>query len=273
MYQTTFRIPQMDCAAEEQLVRMSLAAHDAIQHLAFNLGERTLIVTHTGEPAPITRSLEDLQLGAELVDQQAATDVSVPEDTASQRRLLMIVLLINASLFVVEVVMGLIANSMGLVADSLDMLADALVYGLSLYAVGRAVTTKRRVARTSGYFQFGLAFFGLAEVIRRVVWPTEEPAFGFMIGISILALVGNVVSLLIIQRNQDQEAHMQASRIFTANDVVVNLGVISAGLLVWLTNSRLPDLVVGAIIFVVVARGAWRIVRLSRDPAPAASGA
>lgn len=264
MFTTTFRVDHMDCAAEEQLIRIQLEPHTEIRHLAFNLGERTLVVTHTGESTAITHSLESLQLGAELMDQQVATNVPVTEDTAGQRRLLMIVLLINASLFVVEVVIGLIANSMGLIADSLDMLADALVYGLSLYAVGRAVTTKRRVARTSGYFQFGLAFFGLAEVIRRVVWPTDEPIVGFMIGISLLALIGNVVSLLIIQRNQDQEAHMQASRIFTANDVVVNLGVISAALLVWLTNSRLPDLVVGAIIFVVVARGAWRIVRLSR---------
>jgi Co/Zn/Cd efflux system component len=34
---------------------------------------------------------------------------------------------------------------MGLVADSLDMLADAFVYGLSLFAVGAAVSRKKRV--------------------------------------------------------------------------------------------------------------------------------
>ncbi len=266
MFTTTFRVAHMDCAAEEQLVRMQLEPHAEIQHLAFNLAERTLVVTHTGAPTAITQSLDALQLGAQLIDQQATTTVPLTEDTTGQRRLLTIVLLINAGLFVLEVVMGLLARSMGLIADSLDMLADALVYGMSLYAVGRAVTTKRTIARLSGYFQFGLAFFGLAEVLRRVLMPTEEPSFGFMIGISLVALIGNVVSFIILQRNQDQEAHMQASRIFTANDVVVNLGVITAGLLVWLTNSPIPDLVVGALIFVVVARGAWRIVRLSRQP-------
>lgn len=266
MFTTTFRVAHMDCAAEEQMVRMQLEPYAEIQHLAFNLGERTLVVTHTGAPTAITQSLDALQLGAELVDHQAATTVPVAEDTAGQRRLLTMVLVINAALFGLEVVMGVIAHSLGLIADSLDMLADALVYGLSLYAVGRAVTTKRQIARMSGYVQFGLAFFGIAEVLRRVLMPTEEPAFGLMIGISVVALIGNVISLIIIQRNQDQEAHMQASRIFTANDVVVNLGVITAGLLVWLTDSSLPDLVVGAIIFVVVARGAWRIVRLSRQP-------
>lgn len=266
MFTTTFRVEHMDCAAEEQLIRMQLESHTEIRHLAFHLGERTLVVTHMGEPTAITHSLESLQMGAQLVDQQAATTVPLAEDTTGQRRLLLIVLAINAGLFVVEVIAGLIANSMGLVADSLDMLADALVYGLSLYAVGRSVTHKRRVARISGYFQFGLAFFGLGEVIRRLVSTAEEPSFLLMMGISLLALVGNMISLVLIQRNQDQEAHMQASRIFTANDVLVNLGVIIAGVLVWLTTSHVPDLVVGALIFVIVARGAWRIVRLSRQP-------
>jgi len=266
MFTTTFRVAHMDCAAEEQMIRIQLEPHAEIQHLAFNLAERTLVVTHTGAPTAITQSLDALQLDTQLVDQQATTTVPVAEDTTEQRRLLTTVLLINASLFGLEVVMGLIAHSLGLIADSLDMLADALVYGLSLYAVGRAVTTKRQIARMSGYVQFGLAFFGIAEVLRRVLVPTEEPAFGMMIGISVVALIGNVISLIVIQRNQDQEAHMQASRIFTANDVVVNLGVITAGVLVWLTTSQIPDLVVGAIIFMVVARGAWRIVRLSRQP-------
>jgi len=265
MFTTTFRVEHMDCAAEEQLIRMRLEPHPEIRHLVFNLGARTLVVTHTGELTEITHSLESLQLGTRLIDQQATTTVSEEEDTTGQRRLLTIVLLINAGLFVLEVVMGLLARSMGLIADSLDMLADALVYGLSLYAVGRSVTTKQTIAQMSGYFQFGLAFFGLAEVLRRVLMPTAEPSFGLMIGISLIALLGNVISLIILQRNQDQEAHMQASRIFTANDVVVNLGVITAGVLVWLTNSQIPDLVIGAMIFVVVARGAWRIVRLSRQ--------
>ncbi len=266
MFTTTFRVAHMDCAAEEQLIRTQLEPHAEIQHLAFNVAQRTLVVTHTGAATAITQSLDALQLDTQLVDQQATTTVPVAEDTTEQRRLLTIVLLINAGLFVLEVAMGLLARSMGLIADSLDMLADALVYGLSLYAVGRAVTTKRTIARMSGYFQCGLAFFGLAEVLRRVLIPTVEPSFAVMIGISLIALLGNAVALIILQRNQDQEAHMQASRIFTANDVIVNLGVITAGVLVWLTNSQIPDLVIGALIFVVVARGAWRIVRLSRQP-------
>jgi Co/Zn/Cd efflux system component len=150
------------------------------------------------------------------------------------------------------------------VADSLDMLADALVYGLSLFAVGKAVQYKKRVARVSGYFQLFLAVFGLVEVLRRVLGGGEEPGFGLMIGISLLALAGNAASLLVLQRANSEEAHMKASWIFTTNDVLVNLGVIVAGVLVFLTGSRLPDLVVGGIVFCLVAYGAYRILKLAR---------
>ncbi|MDZ7612423.1 MAG: hypothetical protein U5K51_00860 [Flavobacteriaceae bacterium] len=61
---------------------------------------------------------------------------------------------------------------------------------------------------------------------------------------SILALIGNGLCLYLLQKSKSKEAHMQASMIFTSNDVIVNLGVILAGGLVYLTNSKYPDLIV-----------------------------
>ena len=55
---------------------------------------------------------------------------------------------------------------------------------------------------------------------------------------------------------------MKASWIFSTNDVLANLGVIGAGLLVGLTQSRFPDLVIGTIIAAIVMIGALRILRL-----------
>ena len=57
---------------------------------------------------------------------------------------------------------------------------------------------------------------------------------------------------------------MQASMIFTSNDVIVNIGVIVAGILVYFTNSKIPDLVIGVFVFVIVGKGAFRILKLSR---------
>lgn len=259
-----FKVPQMDCAAEEQLVRLQLSNHEGIKGMAFDLTRRTVAVTHTGSSAEIERLLYDLSLGATLVEQREVDELEPAAADARQRKLLIIVLIINASLFAIELIAGFIAGSMGLVADSLDMLADALVYGLSLYAVGKAVQHKKRVARISGYFQLALAIFGLVEVVRRFLGAGDEPSFSLMISISLLALAGNVASLFVLQRASSQEVHMKASWIFTTNDVLVNIGVIIAGVLVFLTGSKLPDLVTGAAVFGLVANGAYRILKLSR---------
>jgi len=153
---------------------------------------------------------------------------------------------------------------MGLVADSLDMLADSIVYALALFAVGGAVSRKKNVAKAAGYFQLALAVLGLVEVIRRFAGHGETPDFQLMMIISVLALTGNTICLYLLQKSKSQEAHMRASMIFTSMDVIVNLGVIVAGVIVYLTASMLPDLIVGTIVFVLVGRGAYRILQLSK---------
>lgn len=65
-----------------------------------------------------------------------------------------------------------------------------------------------------------------------------------------------------ITKSKSKEAHMEASMIFTSNDVIINLGVIVAGVLVFVTESKLPDLIIGLIVFVIVVRGALRILKL-----------
>jgi len=72
------------------------------------------------------------------------------------------------------------------------------------------------------------------------------------------------ISLVIIQRSKGSGVHMKASIIFTANDVIINAGVILAGVLVLLTNSKYTDLIIGSIVFLVVIRGAVRILKLGR---------
>lgn len=268
MKNTTFRIPKMDCSAEEQMVRMKLEDMSYIKRLEFNLPERKLEVYHHGDSEEIARSLQELNLGAEWVGSVAVDAVEVESSQLSrstrERKILWAILLINAGAFVLEMITGLISKSMGLVADSLDMLADAFVYSLSLYAVGRAASRKKQIAGISGYLQMSLAVLGMIEVFRRFLGKEEVPDFGLMIVISVIALIGNAVSLYLIQQAKSKEAHMEASYIFTSNDVIVNLGVILAGTLVFLTASKIPDLIIGAIVFVIVARGAVRILKLAR---------
>lgn len=259
---TEIAMPRMDCPSEERLVRMALDGVEGIVDLRFDLGARTLHVIHRGEPGRVLAKLEPLGLGARVVEsvevEPAAPAAPTSRDEASTLRLL---LGVNAALFVVEIVAGWLAQSTGLIADSLDMLADAFVYGLGLWAVGRSSARKLRAAHASGVLQALLAASVFADVARRwVVGSAPEPPA--MIGISALALAGNVTCLLLLARHRHGGAHMRASWIFSTNDVLANLGVIAAGVLVAATGSRLPDLVIGTILAALVLLGAVRILRL-----------
>jgi len=190
-------------------------------------------------------------------------DCEVEMASREQSRVLWILLSINALMFVAEMTAGILAESMGLIADSLDMLADATVYGIGLYAVGRAAQTKIHAASLSGVFQVLLAVGVAVEVARRLLFGSEPEAL-FMIAVSIVALLANVVCLALIAKHKDGEVHMRASWIFSKNDVIANVGVIVAGVLVHFFASPLPDLVIGALISFVVLRGGLAIVADAR---------
>ena len=238
MTRSEFVVEKMDCAAEERLVRLALEDRPGVLRLAFDLPARRLTVWHEGNPAAIQAALDGLRLGARLErsGEEGGAPEGAPSD-AAEGWTLRVLLAINAAMFVVEVVAGWLADSTGLLADSLDMLADAAVYGLALYAVGRAPALKLRAAHASGGLQLALALGAFAEVARRALAGSapEPPA---MIGVGLLALAANVSCLLLVARHRHAGAHMKASYIFSANDVLANLGVMAAGGLVALTGSR-----------------------------------
>ena len=181
-----------------------------------------------------------------------------------QSRVLWQLLAINGVLFVVELAVGWWAQSTGLIADSIDMLADATIYAIGLYAVGKTAAHKARAALLSGYFQGGLALLILVDILRRMIYGSE-PVSLLMMGMGVVALIGNVICLLLINRHKDGEVHMRASWIFSKNDVVANIGVIVAGALVLWTGSRWPDLIIGLLIVGVVLRGAMQIIAEARE--------
>lgn len=187
----------------------------------------------------------------------------VEANNAAERKTLRILLLINATMFVVGITAGLLGRSTALVADSLDMFADATVYLMSLYAVGKAAAQKNRAASLSGIFQITLAGFVLIDVIRRFVLGSS-PESAWMMGIAFLALIANSYGLFLISKHRKGEIHMRASWIFTQNDVVANLSVIVAGLLVEHFHSRFPDLIVGFAIALLVMRGGINIIQDAR---------
>ena len=263
MKKSKYHISKMDCPSEENMIRMKLDGLQAIKKLDFDIENRNLTVYHSEEDKEILSRLESLNFGAKLTGTGSIDDIEFEvEDSTVQSKLLWSVLIINFAFFIIEMTTGLISKSMGLVADSLDMLADSFVYGLSLWAVGSTVLRKKKVARWSGNFQLTLALLGIIEVVRRFIGSEAMPDYRIMIGVSILALIANGVCLYLLQKSKSNEAHMKASMIFTSNDVIINSGVILAGVLVLLTQSKYPDLVIGSIVFLIVVRGAIRILKL-----------
>ena len=264
MKKSTFKITKMDCPSEENMIRLKLSEITDVRHLDFDIDNRILQVYHDDTLDSIDDALKELNLGSTLSDSVISTYHDFDKET-DQSKLLWTVLIINLAFFFIEITTGLISKSMGLVADSLDMLADAFVYGISLFAVGGSISRKKSIAQTAGWFQIILAIVGFAEVIRRFISGEELPNFSTMILVSVFALIANGLCLYLLQKSKSkEEAHMQASLIFTSNDVIINLGVIVAGILVYVTNTRFPDLVIGSIVFVLVLQGAIRILKLGK---------
>ncbi|CAM1367063.1 Cation transporter [Tenacibaculum xiamenense] len=254
----------MDCPSEENLIRMKLDEIPDIASLNFDIPNRILTVFHKENADQIEKSILELNLGGKKISTEP-TDQTHFNENSNQRKLLWTVLGINFAFFLIEMTTGIISKSMGLVADSLDMLADSFVYGISLFAVGGTITKKKQIAKLAGYFQVALAVIGFIEVLRRFFSEEKLPDFSTMIIVSIFALIANGICLYILQKSKSkEEAHMKASMIFTSNDVIINFGVITAGILVNWLHSNKPDLIVGTIVFILVIQGALRILRLSK---------
>ncbi len=189
-------------------------------------------------------------------------DCRVKTDNAEQVGVLWLLLAINSSMFLVESVAGMLSDSTALVADSLDMLADASVYGISIYAVGKAASKKAGVAFASGVIELLLGFGALFEVINKLLYGSVPKSF-IMIVIGCLALLANTICLHLISRFRNGDVHMRASYIFSKNDVLANLGVVISGILVALLDSNLPDLLIGLLIALLVIRGGIQILKES----------
>ena len=243
---------------------MKLADIASVKQLAFDIPNRKLVVSHDGELEFIKTAIDSLDFGASIVETGSQDEEIIQESDNADKKLLWTVLIINFSFFVLEMLFGLMANSMGLVADSMDMLADSFVYGLSLYAIAGTLLIKKRVARVSGVFQLLLAVLGFVEIFRRFIGFAEVPNYMIMILISSFALVANTISLTVLNRSKSKEVHIKASQIFTSNDIIANIGVIIAGALTLFSNSKIPDLAVGLLVFYFVAKGAIRILKISK---------
>lgn len=176
-----------------------------------------------------------------------------------QRRVLNIVLWINAGMFLAELVAGLLAHSTALIADSVDMLGDAIVYGGSLYVIGRGGAWQARVALLKGGLMAAFGAGVLAEVALKL-GRGLVPAAPMMTGIGLLALAANASVLALLWRHRGDDINMRSAWLCSRNDVVANAGVLAAAGGVALTGSAWPDVVVGIVIASLFSASALSVV-------------
>ncbi|MFP1677599.1 cation transporter [Alloalcanivorax sp. C16-2] len=184
------------------------------------------------------------------------------------RRVLIAVLVINLTMFGVEVLVGIFTGSRALRADALDFLGDAATYGLTLWALGQSLVWRTRAARIKGYSLLVLGLLVLGDSLVSLFHGVTPPG-GMISAIGALALTANVTSLLLLLRYRDGDANIRSVWLCTRNDVIANLAVIGAGLLVLATGSRWPDPLVALGIAALFTHSAVAILRQANDEARA----
>ena len=181
-----------------------------------------------------------------------------------QRSTLVIVLVLNAVMFVVELTAGLMAHSTALLADSLDMLGDALVYAFSIYVVTRSDVWKAISAMLKGGIMALFGIFVVIEAIYKMMTPLVPTAETIGI-IGVIALLVNAICLSLLWRHRGEDINMRSVWLCSRNDIIANIAVLIAAVAVWLLQSKWPDIIVGLMIAALFLRSAWHVLHDARQ--------
>ena len=187
-----------------------------------------------------------------------------------QRRTLLMVLILNALLFLGLGIGGIMADSSALLANAVDNASDSIVYLISFVAIGRAASWKRGAARLSGILLLVFAAGVLIDVGRRW-WFGTEPVGWTMMGLALVAAIVNLICLVLLRRDQSGDVNMEAAKTFSMNDFASNGGILVAGGLVMWLDQAWPDLVVGMLVAAIAVKGGIEILRSASDEGEGAS--
>jgi cation diffusion facilitator family transporter len=178
------------------------------------------------------------------------------------KKVLIIVLIINALMFFIEGAYGWVSHSTALLADALDMFGDALVYGMSLYVLTKSVQQQAKVSLSKGLFMFAFGLFVLFEAGYKVINPVM-PNVEIMGVIGFIALLANAVCFLLLYAHRADNLNMSSTWLCSRNDLIANVGVLIAALLSYLLVSRWPDIVIGVFIAGIFLKSAVAVIRQS----------
>jgi len=177
----------------------------------------------------------------------------------SQSHVLWIVLTINALMFMVEAIAGILAHSTSLLADALDMLGDALVCGFSLFVVARSLRWQAAATLAKGAFMLAFGIAVLAQATYKLFYGVM-PNVETMGIIGTLAFTANIVCFSLLYRHRADNLNMNSTWLCSRNDLIANVGVLVAAGATYLLASRWPDIIVGCIIAALFLRSAFSVL-------------
>ncbi len=183
-------------------------------------------------------------------------DVGSPE----KRKTLWVVLWLNVAIAIGFFAVGYFGESIALLAHGLDHSSDAIGYALSLLALTRSRTWKRGAARFSGIMLLIFSAGVIFDAYRRFV-EGSDPGGILMMAMAFIAGMVNLYCLRLLQKMENKDVNMRAATTFSFNDFISNGGIIIAGIIVMLTGTNWPDLVVGIAVACIALYGGIEILR------------
>lgn len=192
---------------------------------------------------------------------------SARDRSATLKRALALTCLVLA----VELAGGLVSHSLALLSDAGHVLTDVFALGLAWFAVeqSKRPADKRRsygyqragilAALVNSVTLIGIVIVIAIEAVRRLASP--EPVQGGIVIVT--ALVGIAINAFVIigLRGEARSLNVRAALIHVVGDIGASLGVVVAGAVILLTGWLYIDPLLSLAIAVLIAFGAWRIVR------------
>ena len=192
----------------------------------------------------------------------------------ADRRKLAIALGLILGLMMLEIVVGLIADSLALVSDAAHMLTDAVAIGLSLWAASLA-TRPARGAMTYGYrraeilaAQFNgatlltLAVLIVIEAVRRLITPPTVEA-KLILAVAVVGVIVNLVATWVLARANRQSLNVEGSFQHIVTDLYAFIGTGIAAIAILVTGFQRADPIASLFVAALMLRASYGLLKAS----------
>ena len=189
-------------------------------------------------------------------------DLKFNPNNITFKRVLWLALILNLSMFFIEVFFGVLSQSLALRADAIDFLGDALNYFVTLFLINKSLKAKSTVSITKAIFMLTFAFWVLGEAIYRF-YKGELPDAFTMSWVGGLALAINAIVAFMLFKYKDGDSNMQSVWLCSRNDALGNLAIIIASAGVYWWGTKWPDLIVALVMAILALTAAIQILKIA----------